>query len=388
MKKETFRHRLGTAGLNDMIRDPRYMDGADPEHDSVKNAVGRGFRMLFDDGKPHPADSTPAPASGLFDDAMARIIGPEPSDPEQDTPILQMARNAMAQDRMMLSDAGAIKSLTPEPTGSHAEKLGRRVMTSALHEDNERRDTLHKMPSGFEEPDADKAIRRAAKTRTRLAQRAEVGERPEPAKPAAAQKGQEKTKSPPFKTHLSEAFLHTIHKQESDAKNYQAYHKGGDAWGRYQLTEFARKQIGLQEKEGSFKKGTGRFVTGPDSLAQKYGIKSMEDFLNNPAAQEEAMADYMKDNHKQLKSKGATKYIGQTIDGIKAKITITESGLLAAGHRAGAQGTLDYLNHLKKHDWKSDRSTFPPGKIGDMFLAAETRLREFEKIRYRRDTER
>ncbi|MGY9006232.1 MAG: hypothetical protein ACKVJQ_09095 [Alphaproteobacteria bacterium] len=81
MTQKTFRHRLGTACLNDMIRDPRYMDGADPEHDSVKNAVGRGFRMLFDDGKPHPADSTPAPVSGLFDDAMARIIGPEPSRP-------------------------------------------------------------------------------------------------------------------------------------------------------------------------------------------------------------------------------------------------------------------------------------------------------------------
>ncbi|MGZ0247934.1 MAG: hypothetical protein ACKVH1_18595, partial [Alphaproteobacteria bacterium] len=67
MTQKTFRHRLGTACLNDMIRDPRYMDGADPEHDSVKNAVGRGFRMLFDDGKPHPADSTPAPVSGLFD---------------------------------------------------------------------------------------------------------------------------------------------------------------------------------------------------------------------------------------------------------------------------------------------------------------------------------
>ncbi len=162
---------------------------------------------------------------------------------------------------------------------------------------------------------------------------------------------------------VSNAFRDALHKRESNVKDYGAVN--GDAWGRYQLRGLTRQQIGLQRKDGSF--------TG------KYGVNSRDEFLKNHKAQEQALADSMADNLRQLKSKGATRKIGQKIAGIRANITITENGLLAAAHRTGPDATNLYLKHLERHGWKSDASTFPT-KFRGRFLAVETRLREFENI--------
>ena len=166
---------------------------------------------------------------------------------------------------------------------------------------------------------------------------------------------------------VSKRFRKEIHERESIKGNYGAVNR--DAWGRYQLTEIARKQIGLQRKDGSF--------TG------KYGVNSRDEFLKNPKAQEQALADYIADNLRQLKAKGATGKIGQEISGIKAKFRITENGLLAAAHRAGPGATSLYLKHLERHGWKSDPSTFPT-RLRDPFLTVETRLREFESIAHKK----
>ena len=121
-------------------------------------------------------------------------------------------------------------------------------------------------------------------------------------------------------------------------------------------------------------------MDGQGNWTGRLNIHSKQDFLNNPSAQEQVIAEHLANLDRQLRIKGATTHIGQQIDGIKAKITITMPGLIAAAHRRGAEGTRQYLQHLQNHGWKSNPSTFPT-KQYDMFLAIETRLRLFENER-------
>ena len=150
------------------------------------------------------------------------------------------------------------------------------------------------------------------------------------------------------------------------SKNYQALSPSGEAWGRYQLTPIARRDIGLERLDGS--------------LTGKYGVNTKKEFLNDPVAQEQAFADVMKRNEEQLRDKNnnTVQYIGQQIDGVKAKFKISLSGLLAAAHRRGAGAVRQYLDHQKANKWISNPKTFPAGPR--IFKSIETRLRTFENI--------
>ncbi|MEE8562489.1 MAG: hypothetical protein V3S92_02600, partial [Alphaproteobacteria bacterium] len=56
------RRRPGQAGLNSLMRDPRYLDGNHGEHGAVVGLVRRGFQLVFDE--PDGADgSFPAVAT-------------------------------------------------------------------------------------------------------------------------------------------------------------------------------------------------------------------------------------------------------------------------------------------------------------------------------------
>ena len=100
-----------------------------------------------------------------------------------------------------------------------------------------------------------------------------------------------------------------------------------------------------------------------------------------PSVQERVIAEYVVKLEGYLKYYKATAHIGQQIDGIKAKITITMPGLIAAAHKEGAEGTRQYLQHLQKHGWRSDPSTFPDVDTEAKYRAIETRLRLFENER-------
>ena len=115
-----------------------------------------------------------------------------------------------------------------------------------------------------------------------------------------------------------------------------------------------------------------------------YGVRTKGEFLNDPVAQEKAFADVMKRNEEQLRAKknNAVQYLGQQIDGVKAKFKITLSGLLAAAHREGAEQVKRYLDHQKARKWITDPKSFPP-KLAQKFLNIETRLRTFENISHR-----
>jgi hypothetical protein len=74
----------------------------------------------------------------------------------------------------------------------------------------------------------------------------------------------------------------------------------------------------------------GKYQFGASTL-KGLGFKvTKEEFLNNPALQEEAMQALLEHNRKKLKRQ-IEKYCGETIHGVY----ITESGILAAAHLAG-----------------------------------------------------
>ena len=129
-----------------------------------------------------------------------------------------------------------------------------------------------------------------------------------------------------------EQFLNDLGARESGG-NYQAFNKYGFA-GKYQMGEMALIDCGYYKKASKKYNNdwTGAF-TGKDNV---YSIK---DFLNNPIAQENAQIIFKKKQWTYLKSVGADKYVGKTINGYK----ITPSGLLASAHLKGVGSVIKYL---------------------------------------------
>lgn len=77
-----------------------------------------------------------------------------------------------------------------------------------------------------------------------------------------------------------------------------------------------------------------KYFTGKD------GVYSVNDFLNNPQAQDNAMLEFKKKQWGYLKNAGVEKYIGKTINGIN----ITESGVLSGAHLVGQKELIKYLS--------------------------------------------
>ena len=99
------------------------------------------------------------------------------------------------------------------------------------------------------------------------------------------------------------AFLGEIGHKES-SNNYQAVNRLG-YMGRYQFGKKTLKSIGINVTK--------------------------QEFLSNPALQEEAMERLLEANYKSLK-RFIDKYEGQTLHGVE----VTKSGVLAAAHLGGA----------------------------------------------------
>lgn len=149
----------------------------------------------------------------------------------------------------------------------------------------------------------------------------------------------------------------------------------GPILGRYQLTRLAQMQVGLIDADGNWR-------------ADNPYASSEQQFLDDPRAQERALAAYLRDNERQLRDAGAHEFIGRTFVGIRGiSITVTEVGMAAAAHRAGAQTVIAYLRDLQSRNagtnaWRSYRG------LGDttigLYNFVETRLREFQRVSYRR----
>ena len=128
----------------------------------------------------------------------------------------------------------------------------------------------------------------------------------EPSRPVALEVITPKIETPVVEIVIKDhnKFLEDIGFRESSG-NYQAVNQFGYL-GKYQ---FGRKTLN---------------AIGLDSVSNR-------EFLANPSIQEEAMSILLKKNRHTLRRE-IRKYVGDTINGIY----ITESGILAAAHLAGA----------------------------------------------------
>lgn len=121
--------------------------------------------------------------------------------------------------------------------------------------------------------------------------------------------------------------------------------------------------IGFKEAL-AFKESRGNyFVTNTFGYMGKYqfgkgtldliGIKDGKDgFLKNPALQEKAFRTNLSRN-KWILRRDITRFVGKRINGIE----ITESGILAAAHLAGAGNVKKYLRSYGDHDFEDGFGT-------------------------------
>ena len=127
-------------------------------------------------------------------------------------------------------------------------------------------------------------------------------------------------------------FLTDLGARESGG-NYKAFNKYGYA-GKYQMGEAALVDAGY------YYKTSGRYNNDWTGVFRgKDGVYSIQDFLNNPKAQENAQIIFKKRQWSYLKAVGADKYVGKIINGY----VITPSGLLAGAHLKGAGSVIKYL---------------------------------------------
>ena len=127
-------------------------------------------------------------------------------------------------------------------------------------------------------------------------------------------------------------FLNDLGARESGG-DYKAFNRYGYA-GKYQMGEMALIDCGYYKKlSKKYNNDWSGIFIGKD------GVNSIQDFLNNPTAQENAQIIFKKKQWNYLKAVGADQYLGQNINGY----VITASGLLAGAHLKGVGSVIDYL---------------------------------------------
>lgn len=130
------------------------------------------------------------------------------------------------------------------------------------------------------------------------------------------------------------------------------------------MTPAGLQAAGMMDQHGNW---TGR-----------YGIHSGAQFLVDPRAQERALSDFLSVTERQLRAAGAFEYVGESIEGIRDRFTVTRPGLMAAGHREGATATRDYLRRVRANGFTSKGLV-----LDDTDRAIETHLRTFADASYR-----
>lgn len=151
-----------------------------------------------------------------------------------------------------------------------------------------------------------------------------------------------------------ENFLNDLARRESGC-NYKAFNKYGYA-GKYQMGEAALIDCGYYRKKTKIYNNdwSGEFL-GKDN------VYSLNDFINNPKAQENAQIIFKKKQWIYLKNLGAHHYLGLVINGI----LITPSGLLAGAHLKGAGSVINYLKTNGKNNPKDAFGTSVESYIKD-----------------------
>ena len=117
-------------------------------------------------------------------------------------------------------------------------------------------------------------------------------------------------------------FMNNIRQSEGSG-NYTT-NTGNGFYGAYQMGDEALQDAGYMDAGGNW--------TGKD------GVKSLDDYLSNPTAQDNAFLAYGEKNLSYLGN--WQQYIGQTINGVP----VTRAGLIAGSHLVGAGGLKYWLS--------------------------------------------
>ena len=136
-------------------------------------------------------------------------------------------------------------------------------------------------------------------------------------------------------------FLNDLGARESGG-NYKAFNCYGYA-GKYQMGEAALVDAGYYQKPSR------RFNNDwSGNFLGKDGVKSIQDFLNNPKAQENAQRIFKKRQWGYLMNGGIEKYINKEIKGHR----MTPSGLLVGAHLCGHEKVMNYVRSDGVHNAK------------------------------------
>ncbi|MBQ8482519.1 MAG: hypothetical protein IJ532_08315 [Alphaproteobacteria bacterium] len=119
--------------------------------------------------------------------------------------------------------------------------------------------------------------------------------------------------------------------------DYGCVNSSETAFGRYQMQKPALIDAGYMNRKGKF--------------LPKTGIKNMQEFLNNPEAQEQATCNYLDRIDMYNKNWNNYKYLGDNIQVGELNIPITKDMMLAGTHREGARKLNEWLNdaRIKNH---------------------------------------
>lgn len=153
-----------------------------------------------------------------------------------------------------------------------------------------------------------------------------------------------------FKTKEAKQFgkIEGFHLAEDEITNYTVPTVDETARVNYNFPFTGKSYIGfkqavaIKESQGLYKLINpygymGKYQFGRSAL-RSLGITNTKDFLNNPRLQERAFKALLSKNKWELREEIRV-FDGKVIKGIK----ITESGLLAAAHLAGAQSVKNFL---------------------------------------------
>lgn len=117
-----------------------------------------------------------------------------------------------------------------------------------------------------------------------------------------------------------------------------------------------KEAIAHKESRGKYQKVNsfgylGKYQFGVQTL-RAIGVQNRDHFLNNPVLQEKAFIALLSKNKSLLRSV-IEKHEGRVIDGI----LITESGILAAAHLAGASTVKKFFRHKGKRYFRDAYGT-------------------------------
>ena len=127
--------------------------------------------------------------------------------------------------------------------------------------------------------------------------------------------------------------------QTESGNDYTQMNQYGYA-GKYQLGQAALQHAGMYQPADGESIASMHNTWNGQITVPGYGAMTVDQFRNNPGAQEVAMTKHLHTIAQDLEDNGAADYIGKTINGVQ----ITPAALVSGAHVAGVAGMMNFLH--------------------------------------------